>query len=124
MSLAETQQLFNLLTEIDKILGEIQLKQDQINRDVPRTREALQIFNKLEAVAFRYATIAQKIAGSEESETVIMQLTKILMIMRQIQIAGSLIAGGVATGGVLGAIGVVGGVGALVITELTIMEGY
>lgn len=123
-SLGEIQQIYSLLQQIEELLNNIQVHNTEIKRNLPQTRESLRVFNQLEEVALRYLTLSNKIAGSDDATQLINTLSRVLVTLRQIQMAYNLVIGGLAMGGIGGVFGVAGGIAAIAITSLTMMEGY
>ena len=87
MSLAETQQLFNVLTEIDRLLSDIQVKQNQINRDLPRTKESLKTFTQLEQVALRYIALSRRLGLPDDVNRAIDVLARLVTTVRMAQLS-------------------------------------
>lgn len=122
--MSEIQESYALLMQIDKLLADIELKITNIEQQRPRLESTLITFRQLERIALRYATLARRLTGSEDAEQVIATLSRILIVMRMLEMSGTMIASGITTGGLLGAVMAGAGIAGVGMAQLSIMEGY
>lgn len=117
MSLGEVQQIYALLLKIDEVLTRIEDKTEKLQRDLPKTREALTTLRDAERVALRYLVLARKISGSERADELIRILSKLLVIMQMLYISGTMLFSGTPYGLLMGIAGIV-------MAEASMLEGY
>lgn len=122
--MSEIQESYALLMQIDKLLADIELRIQNIERQEPRLRENLVTLRQLERVALRYVALARRISGSEDADRVLQVLSRILIIMRMLEMSGSMIVGGFMTGGPLGAVMIGGGIAGVAMAQASMLEGY
>lgn len=107
-SLSETQQVFNLLTQIDKLLADIELKITKLQTDAPRTRELLVTFRQIERLTLRYLALTRRMGLPEDTQNAISFLMRLVTVIRMAQISISLM---MASNPVTAAIGIAGLIG-------------
>jgi hypothetical protein len=86
MSLAETQQIFDLLVKIDAILNGIEVKTEQLEKSSPKIKGEIDSFNQLERIALRYLAVARQMGLPDNVQTAINILTRLIVIIRMAQI--------------------------------------
>lgn len=87
MSLSEAQEIFGLLTEIDKVLGDIELKIQNIQNDAPRIESALTSFRQVERLALRWLALSQRMGMPPDMQQVINIVTRLIVMLRMLQMS-------------------------------------
>lgn len=117
MSLSEAQAVYELLLKIDQLLSGIETKTENLIRELPQTRESLMTFRQAERVALRYVALVRRISGSDRADQLIQILTRVLIIMRMLEISGIMLFSGTPYGILLGIAGIA-------MAEASMLEGY
>jgi hypothetical protein len=87
VSLAETQQIYNLLLEIDALLKNVEIKTKQLNNDLPRTQSTLDSFKQLERVTIRCLALTRRMGLPDDVNNAITTLMRLISIIRMVQIS-------------------------------------
>jgi hypothetical protein len=87
MSLAETQQVYNLLIEIKAILDGIDVKQEKIAKDLPKLQESLGTARQFERMMIRVLVLC----GTGNMNDATKLLIHALMIARTLQTSFSIL---------------------------------
>jgi len=101
---------------IRRELEEIKRILDELQPQLERAPRQLETFKQLERVAFRYLTLVRRAGLPENAEELIRVGTRIIVVFRQMQIAGTMLFAG--------PVGVLLGIATLALAHLTLMEGY
>lgn len=117
MSLGEVQQIYAVLLKIDEILTRIENKTENLERDLPKTKEALMTLRDLERVTLRYVALARRISGSERADDLIRILTRIMVTMQMLYISGTMLFSATPYGVLMGIAGVA-------MAQASMLEGY
>jgi hypothetical protein len=110
------------LTEIQQVRAELEEIRAVVNELEPKLeRMPLQLatFRQLEGVARRYLMLAQRMGLPEDVDNAIRFLSKLLIIMRQLQLTASLMALGP-----VGVLAAIPSVGLTVLSLASMSEGY
>jgi hypothetical protein len=122
MSLAETQQIYDVLVQIDAILKGIEVKTVALQQRAPAVRENLKTFMQLERLALRYLVLARRMGLPEEYEQAVNAISRLVVSMRMAMISINLM---MASNPVTMAIGFAGLAGvAIELGSGSILEGY
>jgi hypothetical protein len=122
MSLAETQQIYDVLVQIDAILKGIEVKTVALQQRAPAVRENLKTFMQLERLALRYLVLARRMGLPEEYEQAVNGISRLVVSMRMAMISINLM---MASNPVTMAIGFAGLAGvAIELGSGSILEGY
>lgn len=119
MSLAETQQIMALLTEISQLLDGINVKSTKLNNDLPRTRQTMANFRTLERIALRYLVIARRMGLPEDQERAAEKLSQMIVLVNMLYMSFNMMT--------TGPLGVVMGFAGMLLAGMSfgnIMEGY
>lgn len=93
MSLAETQQIMQVLQEIIAILDKVDIKATKVTNDLPKIKRTLTTFRELERLALRYLALTRKMGLPDDVEKQIEVLAKIVVLARMAQISLGLMSG-------------------------------
>lgn len=107
MSLAETQQIYDLLVKIDAILNGIEIKTDKLEEKTPKIKESLHSFQEAERLALRYLAIARRMGLPDQIQQATQIVTSLVVMLRMLQMSVGLIGGG-GIGALIGIAGVIG----------------
>jgi hypothetical protein len=108
MSLGETQQIFGLLSEIDRLLSDIQVKVEELNapsgsRGSISSLEAK--FSQLERVGLRWAALASRFGLPENVDRALRKITQLVSAFRMAQLSAALMLAGGPAGVAMGIAG-------------------
>jgi len=120
MSLAETQEIMQVLQEIMKLLDGVEVKTNKVNQDLPKTKESLATLKQIERVALRYLAITQKMGLPDALQNQIQVMSELLVTVRMLQMSYTMLTSTTP-------IGVLMGIAGLVMTGFSIydsLEGY
>jgi hypothetical protein len=78
--------------------------------------QQLSVFKEVEAVARRYLILAKRLGLPEDVDNAVRFLSRVLIILRQIQLTASLVA--------MGPVGIIMAIPTVGLTALSIVEGY
>ena len=87
MSLAETQQIFDILVRIDAILNNIDVKSEKIQREMPKTEQSLATFRQLERLALRWLILSRQMGLPPEVQRQIDFIMKLIVTIRMAQMS-------------------------------------
>lgn len=82
MSLAEVQELYNILVEIDAILKGITLKTMELEQKAPEIESYGEEFSKLERLALRWLVITRKMGLPDDAEQAITIIAKYVVAVK------------------------------------------
>ena len=130
--MSQIQEAYSLLTQIDKLLADIELKIQRIETgggpSQPALKELTASFTKVERIFVRYLALSKTFCGSEDGRVLLNLLARISVQLQMIYMSGSQIAGGVAamaSGNLFfGALGIAGGVAGFGMSQASMLEGY
>ena len=120
MSLGEVQAIYELLLKIDELLTGIESKNENLIRDMPKTREALTTYRDLERVTLRYLVLAKRMGLPEDVDNAIGYITRLVTVIRMAHISISLM---MASNPVTAAMGIAG-LATTVISSTDLLAGY
>jgi hypothetical protein len=103
----ETQQIMQLLIEIDRILSNIDVKTVKLTSDLPRVKENIATFREAERLALRYLALARKMHLPEHAEQAAQIAASVIGIIRMLQMSMGFIGGG-GLGALIGFAGIAG----------------
>lgn len=107
MSYAETRQIMADLREIMALLDNTTVKSERLVKETPRIRDAADNFMQLERVALRYLTIARRLGLPDEVARATEFLSRLLVVIRMVQISTNMLMLGTPYGWAMGAAGLV-----------------
>jgi hypothetical protein len=117
VSLAETQQIYELLVKIDELLANVEVKTQTLERELPVTKDALMTTRQLERVTLRYIALARSMGLPKDATQIINVLMRMVVIMRMLEISGTMLFSGTPYGILLGIAGIA-------MTQASMLEGY
>jgi hypothetical protein len=82
VSLAETQQIYNLLLEIDALLKNVEIKTKQLNSEFPQTQKSVMTFREMEYIAFRVTSLLNRMGLPPVYDRLISHLQKLILMIR------------------------------------------
>jgi hypothetical protein len=120
MSLAETQQIMQVLQEIMQLLNGVTIKTEQIKRDIPQTREALATFRQLERIALRFLVLAKRMGLPEDIDRGISKVMELIVAIRMLQMSMNMMMASNPYTMIIGMAGFAGSI----MTFGSMLEGY
>jgi hypothetical protein len=120
MSLSETQQIFQLLTQIEQILNNVEVKSEKIVTDLPKTKEALTTFRELERLALRWLLLARRFGLPEQVDGATNAFMRLIVVIRMAQMSINMMMLGNPVTFLIG----VAGLTMSTMNALTMAEGY
>lgn len=120
MSLAETQQIMQVLQEIMALLNNVTIKTEKIQRDLPITKDALSTFRQLERLTLRFLVLAKRMGLPEDLDKGITKVMELITAIRMLQMSMNMM---MATNPFTVFIGIAGFAGSM-LTFGSVVEGY
>ena len=120
MSLAETQEIMQVLQEIMALLNNVEFKTTKLERDTPMISRNLQNFRQLERIALRFLAITRQMGLPDDIEKATQALTRLIVIIRMAQMSLTALA---STNPYTAVIGVLG-LAATFMAAPSVLEGY
>lgn len=118
MSLAETQEIMQVVQEIMRLLDGVEIKTTKITEKAPQLEKTVDTFRELERLALRYLTLSQKLGLPSDINQAIEVISRLIVMAKMLQIAY-----GMMTGGGLGVLIGIAGVTTVALSGLD-MVGY
>jgi hypothetical protein len=113
-SISDIQQIHGMLQEISRLLDEVDTKTDNVTTKTKTTTEG---FRQLEQIAVRYLVLTRRMGLPEDVQQAVDVLMRMIITIRQLQLAASLLMLGTPYGYLMAAAG-------LGIIALTAAEGF
>jgi hypothetical protein len=85
MSLSETQQIYEILTQIDAILKGINLATEKLEQKAPAVQRSTNEFRQLERLALRYLVLAKRLGLPPEIDNAVQQISQMIIAIRMAQ---------------------------------------
>lgn len=104
--MSEIQETYRILTEINKLLADIELKISKIEGNTRKIEKTTDDFRNLERLALRYLTISRRMGLPDQIEQATQLITTLVVMMRMLQISATMISGG-GIGALIGIAGVI-----------------
>jgi len=120
MSASDTQQIMDMLQEIERLLIDIEPKIANIERKQPQLESALQTFKDIERLALRWLVITRRLGLPEDVGNALDKIARLLVMINMLQMSMSML---MATNPFTVGIGVAGGVG-VALSMGDMMAGY
>jgi len=97
------QETFQVLTEIDRLLGDIELKINNIEQKTPVIQENLMNFRQLERVALRYLVLSRRMGMPDEVARATEMISRLIILIRMAQMSYNALMMGTPYGLLMGA---------------------
>lgn len=120
MSLSETQEIFQLLTQIDKLLADIELKINTIQGNLPQTREALLTTRETLRLTTRLFHLFAHMNFPPNIQQAMNIMNKMIFTVRALYVSMKLLESTTLYGQIMGVIGVA----TLAVSGGSMLEGY
>ena len=118
--MSEIREAYDLLTQIDRLLADIELKINRIEGQAPALERNLGSFRQLERLALRWLVLARHMGLPEDVDSAINKIAKLIVMLRMAQMSLNMLMMG---NPVTAAIGFAGMMTTLV-SASDVMAGY
>jgi hypothetical protein len=108
MSLSETQQIYEILTQIDAILKGINLATEKLEQKAPAVQRSTNEFRQLERLALRYLVLARRLGLPPEIDNAVTKISQMIVTIEMARKSLMLLNASMYTNPVTGAIAVAG----------------
>lgn len=104
MSLAETQEIMQVVQEIMRLLDGVELKSNKVIEQAPKLEKASSTLKDAERLALRWLALGRKMGLPEQVEQATQIITTLVVMLKMLDISLTMVGGG----GLRGLIGLAG----------------
>lgn len=104
MSLAETQEIMQVVQEIMRLLDGVEIKSNKVVEQTPKLEKASSTLKDVERLALRWLALGRKMGLPEQVEQATQIITTLVVMLKMLDISLTMVGGG----GLRGLIGLAG----------------